>query len=219
MLFRSEYLLEEKSEISLINQTLRGFAENTASESPAPGGGSVSAYMGALGAALGCMVANLSSHKPGWDEKWEYFSEYAEKMQDIMQELLILVDEDTNAFNKVMECFKMPRSSEKEKSAYQEALEEATLYATNIPFRTMKKCAEAIPYLHEMIKSGNPNSLSDAGVGLHAVRAALHGAYMNVMINATTLKNEDNSQRIQKDAKELLKSSVSEIDAITENLF
>ena len=214
-----EYLLEEKSGKLLIGQTLKEFAENTASESPAPGGGSVSAYMGALGAALGCMVANLSSHKPGWDEKWEYFSEYAESMQQTMQELLLLVDEDTNSFNKVMECFRMPKSNDKEKAAYEAALEEATLYATDIPFRTMRKCAELIPLLYEMTKSGNPNSLSDAGVGLHAIRAALHGAYMNVVINARTLKDEKKSHELQSSARELLVKSVSEIDSITLNLF
>ncbi len=214
-----EYLLEPVNSGLLIDKSIRSFAEDTASESPAPGGGSVSAYMGVMGASLACMVANLSSHKPGWDDDWSYFSESAAKSQSLMQQLLFLVDEDTRAFNYVMECFKMPKSTPQEKTLYQEALEKATLYATNVPYETMRKCAEIIPLLKDMTEKGNPNSLSDAGVGLQAVRGAIYGAFMNVVINAKTLKNTTKGSQIIEEARELMKNAHAEIDSITENLF
>ena len=186
-----EYLLEKESRKSgLIDMTCKGFAEETASESPAPGGGSVSAYMGALGAALGTMVANLSSHKAGWDERWEFFSDYAEGGQALLKELLALVDEDTAAFNRIMAAFSLPKTTEEEKAARREAIEEATLYASEVPLRTMKASMKVFDLAEAMAREGNPASVSDAGVGALAARAAVWGAYLNVKINASGLKDE-----------------------------
>lgn len=185
-----EYLLEaEDRKKRLIDMTCKGFAEETASESPAPGGGSISAYMGALGAALGTMVANLSSHKPGWDGRWEEFSDWAEKGQVVMQELLHLVDEDTAAFNRIMAVFAMPKSTDEEKAARSAALQEATLYATEVPLRTMRASLAVFPIVRAMAAEGNPNSVSDAGVGALAARSAVYGARLNVRINAAGLKD------------------------------
>lgn len=185
-----EYLLEaEDRKKRLIDMTCKGFAEETASESPAPGGGSISAYMGALGAALGTMVANLSSHKPGWDDRWEEFSDWAEKGQVVMQELLHLVDEDTAAFNRIMAVFAMPKSTDEEKAARSAALQEATLYATEVPLRTMRASLAVFPIVRAMAAEGNPNSVSDAGVGALAARSAVYGARLNVRINAAGLKD------------------------------
>lgn len=199
-----EYLLEAQVEKKrLIDMTCKGFAEETASESPAPGGGSISAYMGALGAALGTMVANLSSHKAGWDDRWEEFSDWAEKGQTVMQELLHLVDEDTAAFNRIMAVFAMPRSTDEERAARSAALQEATLYATEVPLRTMRAALAVFPIVRAMAEEGNPNSVSDAGVGALAARSAAFGARLNVRINAAGLKD-----RAKADAL------VSEADAI-----
>lgn len=185
-----EYLLEaEDRKKRLIDMTCKGFAEETASESPAPGGGSISAYMGTLGAALGTMVANLSSHKPGWDDRWEEFSDWAEKGQVVMQELLHLVDEDTAAFNRIMAVFAMPKSTDEEKAARSAALQEATLYATEVPLRTMRASLAVFPIVRAMAAEGNPNSVSDAGVGALAARSAVYGARLNVRINAAGLKD------------------------------
>lgn len=185
-----EYLLEaEDRKKRLIDMTCKGFAEETASESPAPGGGSISAYMGALGAALGTMVANLSSHKPGWDDRWEEFSDWAETGQVVMQELLHLVDEDTAAFNRIMAVFAMPKSTDEEKAARSAALQEATLYATEVPLRTMRASLAVFPIVRAMAAEGNPNSVSDAGVGALAARSAVYGARLNVRINAAGLKD------------------------------
>ncbi len=175
-----EYLIEDKAKKRLVDLTSAGFVSETASESPAPGGGSVSAYMGSLGAALGTMVANLSAHKPGWDDKWEFYSQWAAKGQDITAELLFLVDEDTNAFNRILEAFSMPKSTDTEKAARSEAIQTATQYATEVPLRTMKVAYSAFDLLEAMVKDGNPNSLSDVGVGALAIRSAVYGAYMNV---------------------------------------
>lgn len=183
-----EYLLaSENKQHKLVDMTCTGFANETASESPAPGGGSISAYMAALAAALGTMVANLSSHKAGWDERWEVFSEWAEKGQQLKEELLALVDEDTAAFNKIMDAFGLPKSTDDEKLARKNAIQEATRYATEVPFRTMEKAFEIFPLLSAMIEIGNPNSVTDAGVGVLAARAAVMGAYLNVKINASGL--------------------------------
>ena len=185
-----EYLLEAQVEKKrLIDMTCKGFADETASESPAPGGGSISAYMGALGAALGTMVANLSSHKAGWDDRWEEFSDWAEKGQTVMQELLHLVDEDTAAFNRIMAVFAMPKSTDEEKAARSAALQEATLYATEVPLRTMRAALAVFPIVRAMAAEGNPNSVSDAGVGALAARSAVYGARLNVRINAAGLKD------------------------------
>lgn len=195
-----EYLIEEKCSNRLIDLTCKGFAEETASESPAPGGGSISAYMGALGAALGTMVANLSSHKAGWDEKWEHFSNYAEQGQALMAELLHLVDEDTEAFNRIMAVFAMPKTTDEEKAARSEALQAATLYATEVPLRTMQAAAKVMPLVRAMAEEGNPNSVSDAGVGALAARSAVLGARLNVRINAAGLKDRTKADELTAEA-------------------
>ena len=184
-----EYLIEDKSAKKLVDLTARGFAEETASESPAPGGGSISAYMGALAAALGTMVANLTAHKAAYDDRWEEFSNAAEKGQDIMERMLHLVDEDTAAFNRIMDVFAMPKKTDAEKAARAKALEEATLYATQVPLRTMETAAEVFALVRDMAENGNPASVTDAGVGALAARAAVRGAFLNVKINAAGLKN------------------------------
>ncbi|MBP9019481.1 MAG: glutamate formimidoyltransferase [Rikenellaceae bacterium] len=203
-----EYLIEDKNSKRLVDLTARGFTLETASESPAPGGGSVSAYMGALGAALGTMVANLSSHKPGWDERWKYFSDWAEKGQEIISELTFLVDEDTNAFNKIMNAFSMPKGNDSEKKIREDAIQSATQYATEIPLKTMKVAYSAFDLLEAMIKDGNPNSVSDAGVGALAVRSAVYGAYMNVLINSADLKDTSVAERLTGEAREVLDLSL-----------
>jgi len=185
-----EYVLQEKSGRLLMDMTCAAFADETASESPAPGGGSIAAYMGALGVSLGTMVANLSSHKPGWDDRWEEFSDWAEKGQVLKDELIRLVDEDTNAFNRIMDAFGLPKGSEQEKAARTEAIQEATRYAIEIPFRVMKKSFETMEILKAMAETGNPNSVSDAGVGALAARSAVMGAFLNVKINAAGLNDK-----------------------------
>ena len=185
-----EYLIEaDNKKKKLVDLTCTGFAEETASESPAPGGGSISAYMGALGAALGTMVANLSSHKPGWDARWEEFSDWADKGQKLMTELLHLVDEDTEAFNRIMNVFSMPKGTDEEKAARSAALQEATLYATQVPLRTMQTSFKVFEIVKAMAEQGNPNSVTDAGVGALAARSAVLGACLNVKINAAGLKD------------------------------
>lgn len=185
-----EYILEDmEKSAKLVDLTCKGFAEETSRESPAPGGGSISAYMGSLGAALGSMVANLSSHKPGWDSRCGFFSQWAEKGQALMYELLHLVDEDTNAFNKIMEALGMPKGNDEEKAARAAALQEATLYATQVPLRTMEVSYEVFDLVEAMAQEGNPNSVSDAGVGALAARSAVLGAFLNVKINAAGLKD------------------------------
>lgn len=191
-----EYVLRDKSAKKLVDVTCTGFADETASESPAPGGGSISAYMGALGVSLGTMVANLSSHKAGWDERWEEFSDWAEKGQALKDELLHLVDEDTNAFNKIMDALGLPKSTDTEKAARTAAIQEATKYAIEIPFRVMKKSFEAMEILKAMAVTGNPNSVSDAGVGALAARSAVMGAYLNVRINASGLNDKDFVEKV-----------------------
>ncbi len=185
-----EYLLDaERAGKRLVDLTCKAFAHETASESPAPGGGSISAYMGALGAALGTMVANLSAHKAGWDERWKEFSDWADKGQALLSELLHLVDEDTAAFNRIMDVFAMPKSTDEEKAARSQALQAATLYATQVPLRTMKAACGVFDLVQAMAAEGNPNSVSDAGVGALAARSAVLGACLNVKINAAGLKD------------------------------
>lgn len=201
-----EYMLEAevaKGAKRLVDMTCAGFAEETASESPAPGGGSISAYMGALGAALGTMVANLSSHKAGWDERWEYFSDWAEKGMGLMNELLLLVDEDTAAFNKIMDVFGMPKGTDEEKAARAKAMEEATLYATQVPLKTMKTAYKVFDVVRAMAEEGNPNSVSDAGVGALSARSAVMGACLNVKINAAGLKDRAVAEELVKEAEEI----------------
>ncbi|MBP8978725.1 MAG: glutamate formimidoyltransferase [Bacteroidales bacterium] len=186
-----EYMLEsDVKEKKLIDMSCSDFTYETASESPAPGGGSISAYIGALGASLGTMVANLSAHKPGWDNRWEEFSHWAVKGQNIIRDLLLLVDEDTRAFNQIMEAYGLPKTTEEEKSTRQKAIQQAMLYATQTPFNTMEKALEAFEVIKTMAELGNPNSVSDAGVGAICARSAVIGAFLNVKINAAGLKNK-----------------------------
>ena len=199
-----EYLLEaDERRKRLVDMTCTGFAEETASESPAPGGGSISAYMGALGAALGTMVANLSSHKAGWDDRWEEFSDWAERGQALLSELLHLVDEDTDAFNRIMNVFAMPKSTDEEKAARSAALQEATLYATQVPLRTMRTAVRIFDVVRAMAAEGNPNSVSDAGVGALAARSAVLGARLNVKINAAGLKDRAAADALVAEAEQL----------------
>ena len=206
-----EFLMEDEAVMAekerLIRMTLKGFARETASESAAPGGGSVSAYMGALAAALGAMVANLSAHKRGWDDRWKEFSDQAVKGQDIMERLLKLVDEDTAAFAKIMNVFSMPKSTEEEKAARAEAMEKATLYATQVPLRTMQTALEAMPLALEMARKGNPASASDAGVGAIAALAAVKGAQLNVRINAAGLKDRAMADSLTAEAEKIAKEA------------
>lgn len=200
-----EFMLEDSTAAGkkLVNLSCEKFAQETASESPAPGGGSVSAYIGALGASLSTMVANLSSHKPGWDDRWEEFSDWADKGQKLLTELLHLVDEDTEAFNRIMAVFSMPKSTPEEKAARAETLEEATLYATEVPLRTMKAAYAVMEVAGAMAEKGNPNSVSDAGVGAIAARAAVRGAGLNVRINAASLKDRVMADKLVEEAIKL----------------
>lgn len=180
-----EYLLANTADSKLVNMQLNAFADETASESPAPGGGSIAAYVGALGASLATMVANLSSHKKGWDDRWEEFSDYAAKGQQLKDELVKLVDADTAAFNKIMEAFALPKTTGEEKKLRSETIQSATKYAIEIPFKVMQTAAAAMPLAKTMAEIGNPNSVSDAGVGALCIRSAVMGAFMNVRINAS----------------------------------
>ena len=200
-----EFLIEDEEEKArkerLIRMSCKAFAEETSSESPAPGGGSISAYMGALGAALACMVANLSAGKRGWESRWKEFSDWAEEAQQLMKELLALVDEDTAAFNRLMGAMRMPKSSPEQIEERDAAIEAATLYAGEVPLRTMKTAVKAFPLLRRMAEEGNPNSVSDAGVGALAARSAVLGAQLNVKINASGLKNRDDASRLLAEAE------------------
>lgn len=200
-----EYILEDAKPAGkrLVDMTCREFADETSSESPAPGGGSISAYMGALAAALGTMVANLSSHKAGWDDRWKEFSDYAEAGRTLQDKLIALVDEDTEAFNRIMAVFAMPKSTDAEKAARAEALEAATLYATEVPLRTMKTAFVTFDLLEAMARKGNPASVSDAGVGALAAEAAVAGAGLNVRINAAGLKNRECADKLLAEAAQI----------------
>lgn len=207
-----EYMLEDQSKSPLINMKLNAFADETASESPAPGGGSISAYMGALGISLATMVANLSSHKRGWDERWEEFSIWAEKGQKYKDALLRMVDEDTHAFNKIMEAFGLPNGNTEEKAARTQAIQDATKNAIEIPFKVMQLSFDSMEVIKAMAEIGNPNSASDAGVGALAARSAVMGAFLNVKINAGGLNDKTyinevlaKGTEIEKKAQELEK--------------
>ncbi len=173
----------------------------------APGGGSISAYAGALGAALGTMVANLSSHKAGWDARWAEFSEWADKGQALMSELLMLVDEDTEAFNRIMDVFAMPKGTDAEKAARSQALQEATLYATQVPLRTMQASVKVFEIVKAMAAEGNPNSVSDAGVGALMARSAVLGAQLNVKINAAGLKDRSAAEALIAQAADIAREA------------
>lgn len=209
-----EYMMQDEEEAAaaerLVRMSCKDFAYETASESPAPGGGSISAYMGALGAALGTMVANLSAHKPGWDDRWKEFSGWAEQGQEVLGRLLSLVDKDTAAFNRIMAAFGMPKGTEEETAARDAAIEEATLYATQVPLRTMQEAAKVFPIVRAMAETGNPNSVSDAGVGALAARAAVLGAQLNVAINAADLKDRETADRLVSEAESIAAHAIRE---------
>lgn len=198
-----EYVMAKNAPDKLIDMNLEDFMNETASESPAPGGGSISAYMGSLGIALGTMVANLSSHKRGWDDSWEEFSQWAEKGKMIQNELLHLVDEDTTAFNKIMDAFRKPNKSKNEKQERKEAIEEATKNAIMVPFKVMETAFGAFEVLKAMAETGNPNSVSDAGVGTLAIRSCVMGAFLNVKINASGLDDKEFVETILQKGKEI----------------
>lgn len=202
-----EYLLEDKNSSRLVNTTLKDFSEETASESPAPGGGSISAYLGTLGISLGVMVANLSAHKKGWDARWEEFSDLAEKGEELRKQLLKMVDEDTSAFNKIMSAMALPKTSEKEKEVRKNELESATLNAIEVPFKVMQLSTQAMPLLKTIAENGNPNSVSDAGVGALCAKAAVFGAFLNVRINSGDLKDHPKVIKILKEGEELCSSA------------
>ncbi len=209
-----ESLIEDEKSAAakerLIRMSCKAFAVETASESPAPGGGSISAYMGALGAALGTMVANLSSHKAGWDSRWKEFSDWADRGQELLGRLLALVDEDTAAFDRIMAALGMPKGSEEEKAARSEALQKATLYATQVPLKTMQAAAEVFPIVRAMAEQGNPNSVSDAGVGALAARSAVLGAQLNVRINAAGLKDRQVAEELCAEADKIAAAAIAE---------
>jgi len=203
-----EYMLETDAKKRLVDMTCVEFADETSSESPAPGGGSISAYMGALAAALGTMVANLSAHKPGWDDRWEEFSDVAARGRELQDRLIQLVDEDTEAFNKIMDALGMPKGTDEEKAARKAALEAATLFATRVPLRTMKTAFETFDVLRAMAEKGNPASVSDAGVGALAACSAVLGAHLNVRINAKDLKDREAAEAILAEAADIAAKAV-----------
>ena len=204
-----EYVLKGGSQKQLIDLTLTDFADETAGESMAPGGGSISAYVGTLGVALGTMVANLSAHKAGWDDRWEEFSQWAEKGQAYTSKLLALVDEDTNAFNRIIDGFRMPKDSDAEKAARAEAIESATIYATEVPLLVMETAYNSMEVMDAMAKIGLQNSLSDAGVGALCARTAVYGAYFNVRINAKDIKNRDTAEALLSKAKTIFDNTLA----------
>lgn len=196
-----EYAMEDPCRRLLVNKTVRAFTEETASESPAPGGGSIAATMGAMGAALATMVANLSSHKRGWDDRWEEFSDWADRSKALYDRLLKLVDEDTDAFNDLMAAFGLPKSTDAEKQARTQAIEEATKQAIQVPLEVMRTALDAMDCAKEMAQIGNPNSVSDAGVGALALRSAVLGAGLNVLINAGGLKDRTQAESWVEEAR------------------
>ena len=201
-----EYLIDDQSN-RLVDMSLSGFSNETLSESPAPGGGSVSAYVGALGAALGSMVANLSAHKRGWDNRWEEFSDWAEKGKQAHDRLLKLVDEDTTAFNAIMDAFGLPKNTDQEKKVRSTAIQAATKHAIEVPFEVMQTAYRSMEIIQTMAIIGNPNSLSDAGVGALCARTAVYGAYLNVRINAGGLNDKEFSGKILAEAAEILEKT------------
>jgi glutamate formiminotransferase/formiminotetrahydrofolate cyclodeaminase len=196
-------MLEEDSNAPLVNLKANDLAHLTASEAMAPGGGSISAYVGALGVSLGTMVANLSANKGGWEDKISKFSKWAEIGQSIKKELLFLVDEDTRSFNGIIEALRLPKDSKEEKEGRKNAVEKASQYATEIPFKVMETSMKSFDLLKEMVENGNPNSLSDAGVGILCIQTAVKGAFMNVQINAKDLIDRDFARNISLKAQSL----------------
>lgn len=213
-----EYLLRDEKQNKLVMMNLREFANETASESPAPGGGSISAYVGTLGVSLATMVANLSSHKKGWENRWEEFSKWAEKGQQLKDELLKLVDEDTRAFNSIMESFSLPKSTDEEKTVRSKAIQVATQNAIEVPMRVMHLASESFDVIEQMAKEGNPNSVSDAGVGALCARSAVLGAYLNVEINAMALKDEALKKKYLDEAEGLRQKAIKREKEILETV-
>jgi len=203
-----EYVMNDGSN-KLVDMKLDAFADETAGESPAPGGGSISAYVGVLGVSLGTMVANLSAHKAGWDDKWEFYSQWAEKGQAYKNKLLYLVDEDTNAFNKIIDGFRMPKSTDQEKETRRQAIESATKYATEIPLQVMQTAYDSMEVMEAMVKDGLQSSLSDAAVGALCARTAVIGAYFNVRINAKDIKDRDFVNNILAKAAKIYEATIS----------
>ena len=203
-----EYLLKADNENALIDYNLKEFANETASESMAPGGGSIAAYMGVLGVSLGGMVANLSAHKRGWDDRWEEFSAWAEKAQYYKDQLLNMVDEDTNAFNKIMAAFGLPKSSDVEKEARLQAIQDATKYAIEVPLKVMKLAYGSMEMIQAMAEIGNPNSVTDAGVGALAARSAVIGAFLNVKINAAGLDDKSYVEKVIAEGNDIQKMTI-----------
>lgn len=199
-----EYKLAENAPKGLEELTVKAFTELTASESPAPGGGSVAALLGALAAALGVMVANLSSHKRGWDDRWQFFSDWAEQGENLRKVLLALIDEDTRAFNGVMAAFGMPKATPEEKAARSQAVQAATKVAVEAPLKVMQTTFQLFPLLKAMVESGNPNSITDAGVGANCARSAIYGAYLNVLVNLNGVTDEAYVARIKEEASGIL---------------
>ena len=213
-----EYRLRDAAQERLVGMRLREFANETAAESPAPGGGSISAYVGALGVSLGSMVGNLSSHKKGMDDRWEFFSDWAEKGQQLKDELLFLVDEDTRSFNRIMAAFGLPKATEEEKKARSTEIQAATRYATEIPLRVMKAAFASLAIIKAMAEEGNPNSVTDAGVGALCARTAVQGAYLNVRINASGLKDKEFVDGILKEAAAVMEKAKIEEKVILETV-
>lgn len=202
-----EYVIAEKSGRKLIDLTLKQFVNETASESPAPGGGSISAYVGALGAALGTMVANLSAHKRGWDDRWEEFSVWAEKGKFYHQALLNCVDEDTQAFNAIMNAYGLPKTTKAEVEERKIAIREATRNAIEVPLKVMRLAKNSMEVMQAMAENGNPNSVSDAGVGALCARTAVEGAFLNVKINATGFDDKAFVDKALSEAEQLLEEA------------
>ncbi len=210
-----EFMLEDEGK-KLVDMNLKEFANETASESPAPGGGSISAYAGAMGAALGTMVANLSSHKRGWDERWEEFYHWAEKGQQYKDMLLYYVDEDTNAFNKIMDAFGLPKKTDEELKERKEAIENASKYAMEIPFKVMETCFNSMEVMKAMADFGNPNSVSDAGVGALCALTGVEGAYLNVKINASGIEDKQFTDDLLKRGSEIVAEATAMKNEIIE---
>jgi glutamate formiminotransferase / formiminotetrahydrofolate cyclodeaminase len=204
-----EYLLSQKADSRLVNMSLSDFSDETASEKPAPGGGSVSAYMGALGASLATMVANISSHKKGWDDQWETFSQWAEKGQHYKDELLRLTDADTRAFNLLMNAFNLPKANEEESAVRTNAIQDATRIAMEIPFSVMQTAFESMELIKSMVEMGNPNSVSDAGVGALCARSAVLGAFMNIRINAAGCTDKKYVEELISRGREIERKTVA----------
>ena len=209
-----EYLLKDASSERLVNMSVSAFCDETASDAPAPGGGSVSALAGALGASLGAMVANLSATKKGWEDRAAGFSNWAEQGQHLKKHLLFLVDEDTRSFEAVMNAFKLPKDSEEEKAHRAEAIEQANTYATKIPLEVMKTAFACVPLIRAMALEGNPNSKSDAAVGALCIKTAVRGAWLNVLINAKELKNRSLADELVTEAKRTLEENHAACDSI-----